>query len=94
MLTKEKLLEMLSDVESYHVERTVSTDNMDKFCQAICAFANFDFSLVTAFRVIEGMFGISARNARYHLQKLAESGLIERQGQGRATRWVKRKEAI
>lgn len=31
---------MLKSTESYRVERTVSTGNMDKFCEAICAFAN------------------------------------------------------
>ena len=31
---------MLSDTESYNTERTESTGNMDKFCQAICAFSN------------------------------------------------------
>lgn len=31
---------MLSDTESYNIERTESTGNMDKFCQAICAFSN------------------------------------------------------
>ena len=37
MITKEELLQMLSDTESYNIERTESTGNMDKFCQAICA---------------------------------------------------------
>ena len=40
MITKEEVLELLSSTESYRVERTVSTSNMDKFCEAICAFAN------------------------------------------------------
>jgi ATP-dependent DNA helicase RecG len=40
MITKEELKHILSDTESYHVERTISTDNADKFCQAICAFSN------------------------------------------------------
>uniref|UniRef100_UPI0009EC2BA2 RNA-binding domain-containing protein n=1 Tax=Candidatus Symbiothrix dinenymphae TaxID=467085 RepID=UPI0009EC2BA2 len=40
MISKQKLKNILSDTESYHVERTISTDNMDKFCQAICAFSN------------------------------------------------------
>ena len=40
MLTLEELLELLSDLESYRVERTVSTTDTDKFRQAICAFAN------------------------------------------------------
>ena len=40
MLTKNKLLSLLATPESYHVERTVSTTDMDKFCQAICAFSN------------------------------------------------------
>ena len=31
---------MLSDTESYNIERTESTGNMDKFCQVICAFSN------------------------------------------------------
>ena len=40
MLTEKQLLKLLSDTESAQVERTTSTDNLDKFCQAICAFSN------------------------------------------------------
>lgn len=40
MITKDKIKHILSDMESYHIERTASTDNMDKFCQVICAFSN------------------------------------------------------
>ena len=40
MITKEELLELLGSTETYRVEKTVSTGNMDKFCEAICAFAN------------------------------------------------------
>lgn len=40
MLTQTQLRHILSDTESHHVERTASTSNMDKFCQAICAFSN------------------------------------------------------
>lgn len=40
MLTAGQLLAVLTDLESDHVERTVSVDNTDKFGQAICAFAN------------------------------------------------------
>lgn len=40
MLTAAKLLELLSELESDRVERTESLTNTDKFCQAICAFAN------------------------------------------------------
>ena len=40
MITREEILQMLSDIEGYNIERTVSTDNMDKFCQAICAYSN------------------------------------------------------
>lgn len=40
MLTKEQVQELLADLESDRVERTISTKNTDKFAQAICAFAN------------------------------------------------------
>ena len=40
MIAKEDILELLKSTGSYRVERTVSTGNMDKFCEAICAFAN------------------------------------------------------
>ena len=40
MLTQDQLLALLSDLESDRVERTISTNNTDKFSQAICAFAN------------------------------------------------------
>ncbi len=40
MLTEEKLLSLLSNTEADNIERTVSVSNTDKFCQAICSFAN------------------------------------------------------
>ena len=40
MIAKEEVLGLLKSTESYRVERTISTGNMDKFCEAICAFAN------------------------------------------------------
>lgn len=39
-MTKEELNEILAIDESYRIERTISTSNMDKFQEAICAFAN------------------------------------------------------
>ena len=40
MITKEELLGLLASTETYRIERTISTTNMDKFCEAICAFSN------------------------------------------------------
>ncbi len=40
MITKAELQELLTSTETYRVERTISTSNMDKFCEAICAFSN------------------------------------------------------
>jgi ATP-dependent DNA helicase RecG len=40
MLIEDQLIGLLSDLEADNVERTKSTDNIDKFAQAICAFAN------------------------------------------------------
>jgi predicted HTH transcriptional regulator len=40
MLTQEELEKLIADLESARVERTISTDNTDKFSQAVCAFAN------------------------------------------------------
>lgn len=40
MLTAEEVKELLLDLENERVERTISTDNTEKFSQAICAFAN------------------------------------------------------
>jgi len=40
MLSQEELEVLLADLESDRVERTVSTDDSTKFCEAICAFAN------------------------------------------------------
>ena len=39
-MTIEELYELLRSDESYRIERTVSTGNMDKFQEAISAFAN------------------------------------------------------
>ena len=40
MLNEEQLMGLLTDMGSDRIERTVSVTNTDKFCQAICAFAN------------------------------------------------------
>lgn len=40
MITQEEILDLLKSTESYQVEFTISTGNMDKFCETICAFAN------------------------------------------------------
>lgn len=40
MLSNDDLLSLIADHESDRVERTVSTNNTDKFGEAICAFAN------------------------------------------------------
>lgn len=39
-MTIEELYALLNSEESYRIERTVSAGNMDKFQEAICAFAN------------------------------------------------------
>ena len=40
MISEEELRRLLHDLESDRVERTVAVTNTDKFCEAICAFAN------------------------------------------------------
>ncbi len=40
MLTDEEIKALLTDIEADNVERTVSTKDTAKFCNAICAFAN------------------------------------------------------
>ncbi len=40
MITKDEIQELLHSTETYRVERTISTGDMDKFQEAICAFAN------------------------------------------------------
>jgi ATP-dependent DNA helicase RecG len=40
MISSEELIEILNDIESARVERTISINNTDKFGEAICAFAN------------------------------------------------------
>lgn len=39
-VTAEDIQKLLRDLENDSVERTISTNNTDKFGQAICAFAN------------------------------------------------------
>lgn len=39
-MTKEELYEIIASDESYRIELTTSTGDMDKFQEAICAFAN------------------------------------------------------
>ncbi len=40
MITEEQLGPLISELEKDNVERTTSTTDTDKFCEAICAFAN------------------------------------------------------
>ncbi|MBN2209267.1 MAG: hypothetical protein JW759_08225 [Candidatus Coatesbacteria bacterium] len=40
MLTTDELNALLKDIESDRVEGTTSTDDTDKFSEAVCAFAN------------------------------------------------------
>ncbi len=40
MITREQLIELLHSDETYRVERTITTKNVDKMQEAICAFAN------------------------------------------------------
>jgi len=40
MLSKEKLLKLLQDIEADNIERTVATKDTDKFGEAVCAFSN------------------------------------------------------
>jgi ATP-dependent DNA helicase RecG len=40
MINETQLRALISDVENDRVERTVSLDKIDKFCEAICAFSN------------------------------------------------------
>lgn len=40
MIAEKELRELLADLESDRVERTTSTSDTGKFCEAICAFAN------------------------------------------------------
>ncbi len=40
MLTDQELQMLLTDLESDRVERTISTNDTDKFAEAICAFSN------------------------------------------------------
>jgi ATP-dependent DNA helicase RecG len=40
MIDARELRDLLSDLESDRIERSVSTSDTDKFCEAICAFAN------------------------------------------------------
>ena len=40
MINKDEIQELLHSTETYRVERTTSTGDIDKFQEAICAFAN------------------------------------------------------
>ena len=40
MISEQDLRALLADIESDRVERTTATSDTDKFCEAICAFAN------------------------------------------------------
>ena len=56
MLTTDQLLALVSDHESEAVELTTATNNTDKFCEAICAFAN-DFRSLSRVGDVAGTHG-------------------------------------
>lgn len=37
MIIRDEIQNLLHSTETYRVERTISTGNMDKFCESICA---------------------------------------------------------
>lgn len=39
-MNKKTVRDLIRSTESYRIEKTISTTNKDKFCEAICAFAN------------------------------------------------------
>lgn len=39
MISKEELLQLLKSTETYRIEKTVSTGNMDKFCEPVFFFS-------------------------------------------------------
>ena len=53
MITTNEIRTSLNDIESDRVERTISTNNTDKFGQAIYAFANDFENLGGAYIVVE-----------------------------------------
>ena len=59
MLSNDDLLSLIADHESDRVERTVSTNNTDKFGEAICAFAN-DFPATASPATCSSAFGTVA----------------------------------
>ncbi len=40
MITEEDVLRLVKEPESFRLEKTVSTTDTEKFCQAICGFSN------------------------------------------------------
>ena len=40
IMTREEIYELLHSTETSRIERTISTGDMDKFQEAICAFSN------------------------------------------------------
>ncbi len=40
MIEETQLRKLISDLESDRIERTITLDRVDKFCEAICAFSN------------------------------------------------------
>ena len=61
MITKDEIQELLHSTETYRVERTTSTGDMDKFQEAICAFAN---DLPNS-RKNGGLYGNNARSENF-----------------------------
>ncbi len=57
-MTQEELREIIAIDENYRIELTTTTGDMDKFQEAICAFANenpeavFNVGYLTAFSVV------------------------------------------
>jgi ATP-dependent DNA helicase RecG len=65
MLTREQIDNLCKEPESARLEKTISTTNLDKFAEAICAFANdFDNSELNGYLFI----GVDDKGQRVGLQ--------------------------
>ncbi|MDY6257471.1 MAG: hypothetical protein SPL58_05850 [Bacteroidaceae bacterium] len=78
MITIDEIQELLHSTETYRVERTTSTGDMDKFQEAICAFANDnggkiggDVMLIEMTDIQKGIIDLIGADASISIDRMA-----------------------
>ena len=98
MITIDEIQELLHSTETYRVERTTSTGDMDKFQEAICAFANDnggkiggDVTLIEMTDIQKGIIDLIGANVSISIDQMAVKLAVKKRTLEREIAKMKRK---